>query len=39
MKHKAKKLTLEERRARIAEKIEKFKAGGFDEEDDDEDDD
>jgi len=36
LKFKAKKLTLEERNVRIAEKIEKFKAGGFDEEEEEE---
>lgn len=35
LKYKVNKLTLEQRRARIAEKIEKFKAGGFDEEEED----
>ncbi|EKM80091.1 hypothetical protein AGABI1DRAFT_84575 [Agaricus bisporus var. burnettii JB137-S8] len=39
LKFKAKRFTLEERRARIAEKIEKFKAGGLEEEDAGEDDD
>ncbi|KAF7775964.1 hypothetical protein Agabi119p4_4357 [Agaricus bisporus var. burnettii] len=39
LKYKAKRFTLEERRARIAEKIEKFKAGGLEEEDAGEDDD
>ncbi|KAF9453080.1 60s ribosomal protein l5-b [Macrolepiota fuliginosa MF-IS2] len=38
LKFNTPKLTLEQRRARIAEKIEKFKAGGFDEEEDAEDD-
>ncbi|KAF5363245.1 hypothetical protein D9756_000426 [Leucocoprinus leucothites] len=36
LKYKVLKLTLDQRRARIAEKIEKFKAGGLDEEEDDE---
>nr|GAT59470.1 60S ribosomal protein [Mycena chlorophos] len=39
LKHKTYKLTLEQRRANIAAKIEKFKAGGFDAEEEAEEDD
>ena len=37
LKYKVNKLTLEQRKARIAEKIEQFQAGGLEEDEEDED--